>query len=383
MSDIEVNILHEKVLKFYRIFNSVMTLGFVLPKIHPDLFLRRLVVPICVILGEMMCIYTVFTTTDEVPMFYCLVYCGALYQSLIKYYVLFIGHQDDFQDLLNYMETLTKDSALPMADAIRRKNLKISIGIAFMCIKPYLIILFVSSTLMALFGFFKTKCCVMFCHIPDFILSSEQLFYIPANLLFGNITFYIMAEIISFSDSVFILILAYFEAELSSLREIIETLDAETLFESPEEVLKFIYEAHRNVLLNLRIFREIYWHLNLHVIITIFSYMCLLLFMSRFYEASLATYAGASSAAFQLFLICFFGQILRNRTEAIGEALYLTKWYQMPLKEQKALLIIMAPAQQAVGLEAGGIMDLSFRTFGRVMRAAVSYGAILYTILNE
>lgn len=115
-----------------------------------------------------------------------------------------------------------------------------------------------------------------------------------------------------------------------------------------------------------RILRKIYWHLNFHLIFTGLCYICILLFMARFYPATTATYFAAISATLQLFSICLFGQILRNHTEAVGDCLYQTRWYEMRLKEQKALLIVMAHAQEPVGLVAGGIMDLSLTTFAAV-----------------
>ncbi|GAB0095679.1 hypothetical protein DMENIID0001_110840 [Sergentomyia squamirostris] len=104
--------------------------------------------------------------------------------------------------------------------------------------------------------------------------------------------------------------------------------------------------------------------------------------MTRFYESNITNYMAAFTSITQLFVLCFFGQIVKSRTQVIAGAFYMTKWYEMPLKEQKNLIIAMAVSQRPVNLEAGGIMDLTYETFASIIKAAVTYGAMLFTVLE-
>ncbi|XP_055696749.1 odorant receptor 85b-like [Phlebotomus papatasi] len=192
-----------------------------------------------------------------------------------------------------------------------------------------------------------------------------------------------LCELVSVADSLFFIFLAYFVGELNSLYEVILSLnDSEIVKTDSCRFLRYIYISHKNVLLNLRILQTIYWQLNLQFIATNFVYVCLLLMMVRFYDSSLTSFMAFVAGTTQLFVLCFFGQIIRNRTEAIGEALYNTRWYEMQLKEQTALLIMMAASQKPIGLSAGGIMNLSFNTFANILRTAFTYGAFLYTVIE-
>uniref|UniRef100_A0A3F2ZD94 Uncharacterized protein n=1 Tax=Lutzomyia longipalpis TaxID=7200 RepID=A0A3F2ZD94_LUTLO len=316
-------------------------------------------------------------------MCYCIAIIGAYYQAGFKYYVFFIGHRKNFDKLVEYMKILTNASNLEFVNVIRRRRLKRNIRLSLLATKILLILFNATGFFLTIYGYNLTKCCPIFYKIPSIIMADDNP-YKKMVTIFHSITSYAMLlELIVVGDVFFLIIFAYFEGELGALAEVIEHLNnAKVAQNNTKEILLFVYKSHLNALVNMRIFQKIYWHLNLHFIGTNFIYVCLLIYMTRFYESPMVAYVATVLTIFQLFLLCFLGQILRNRTEAIGEALYHTQWYEMTQNEKLTLLIMMAVGQEAVGLEAGGIMNLSLNTFVSVMKAAVSYSAIMYTILE-
>ncbi|XP_055681858.1 odorant receptor 22c-like [Lutzomyia longipalpis] len=83
----------------------------------------------------------------------------------------------------------------------------------------------------------------------------------------------------------------------------------------------------------------------------------------------------------QLALFCLFGQKIHEKSERIFIDLYLTKWYEMDVKDQKILLLIMKMSQKTLGLKAGGMYAIDSSMFVQVTKMCFSYATILYTFL--
>lgn len=49
-----------------------------------------------------------------------------------------------------------------------------------------------------------------------------------------------------------------------------------------------------------------------------------------------------------LYLFCHFGNIVTSRFEALGDKLYMLKWYTLPLDMQKDLARVIAISQKRV-----------------------------------
>uniref|UniRef100_A0A3F2ZEC2 Odorant receptor n=1 Tax=Phlebotomus papatasi TaxID=29031 RepID=A0A3F2ZEC2_PHLPP len=369
MSQEELILLHQKVINFHRVFINWASLNCIYQSAGRNVQRLKLTfVPLYCVTALLFCVYTAMTTDNQISLFYCIIIAVCFYQCCFKFYCFMVAYRGDFTKMLEYMEFLTKPTDLPFADEIRGLRLRRNIKFILWFTKMFVAASNSIACIVTLYALSETNyCCPLFFKIPSFIIEEENYLKRPISIIFSCVAYFILVQIMMCSDSVFFMILAYFEGNLTALVEVIQHLnDTETAKKDACKILRYVYEYHCDVLIHLRIFRRIYWHLNIHFITTNFIAICLLLFMSRFYESPIATYLGAGTAIFQLFFVCFCGQILRNRTEAIGDALYHTRWYEMNRREKITVLIIMTAGQEPIGLDAGGIMPISFNTFANV-----------------
>ncbi|XP_055707062.1 odorant receptor 4-like [Phlebotomus papatasi] len=84
----------------------------------------------------------------------------------------------------------------------------------------------------------------------------------------------------------------------------------------------------------------------------------------------------------QVFILCFFSQLLENSSESIFQALYLTKWYDMDLKDQKNILLLMIIFKNSIKIDTFGFGAISIYTFVQICKAAGSYAMVMYTVFN-
>ncbi|GAB0087161.1 hypothetical protein DMENIID0001_014390 [Sergentomyia squamirostris] len=127
------------------------------------------------------------------------------------------------------------------------------------------------------------------------------------------------------------------------------------------------------------------WYSYLHKLMTACGYICMLAYILQFTsDASiiLAIACSTGTILYQVFMLCFIGQLQINGSECMSLSLYMTKWYEMPVIDQKRLMLILRISQLSVAINSFGIDAISNNTFVMVIRAALSYAAILYTFLN-
>ncbi|XP_036141367.1 odorant receptor coreceptor [Monomorium pharaonis] len=79
----------------------------------------------------------------------------------------------------------------------------------------------------------------------------------------------------------------------------------------------------------------------------------------------------------EAFLMCFAGEYLSYKTKSISNATYNTLWYNMLPNQSKIIIFIIMRCQKRVGITAGKMMDMSFETFGNIVKATASYISVL------
>ena len=84
----------------------------------------------------------------------------------------------------------------------------------------------------------------------------------------------------------------------------------------------------------------------------------------------------------QLFLYCYAGDLLSAKLTMFSLANYQNGWYTLPNNLAKDVYFIMVMATQPYKLTAGNLLIMNLRTFGRILKATISYFSVLRLMLN-
>ncbi|NP_001177433.1 odorant receptor 7 [Nasonia vitripennis] len=87
------------------------------------------------------------------------------------------------------------------------------------------------------------------------------------------------------------------------------------------------------------------------------------------------------SFVFNIFILCYIGQVLTEKCESIAKAAYTTKWYQLTGKEARSIVFIVSCNHRPVELTAGKLLKLSLNSFSSIIKAAAGYLNILRTAI--
>ncbi|XP_003393907.1 odorant receptor 4-like [Bombus terrestris] len=86
------------------------------------------------------------------------------------------------------------------------------------------------------------------------------------------------------------------------------------------------------------------------------------------------------SIGFNVFLICYIGEILTEQSKKVGEVVYMTNWYYLPDKTILDLILIIARSSVVVQITAGKMVLMSVYTFGDVVKTGFAYLNLLRQI---
>ncbi|XP_012063216.1 PREDICTED: odorant receptor 43a-like [Atta cephalotes] len=99
-------------------------------------------------------------------------------------------------------------------------------------------------------------------------------------------------------------------------------------------------------------------------------------------KLSLATYFLLFiSFCFNIYILCYIGELLMEKSIEIGSMCYMINWYQLSPRSVRSLVLIIAMSSHPIKLSAGRMADLSLTTFGNVLKTSVAYLSFLRTLV--
>lgn len=187
------------------------------------------------------------------------------------------------------------------------------------------------------------------------------------------------AAIMLLVDTVLITIGFYYIAILNKFRDFIRYLNVSNLTKV-RELLIDIQKFHYNLLKKFELFSDVF---GFTFTIQIASSVVFHLFIFFVLQSDQAiVFVPLFITVFSQFgAVCIFGEFIFSKTENFFKELYLTKWHEFNVKEQKMLLMMMYMAQRPFGLTAAGMYDINLLMFIQVTKAGFSFCAILYTFM--
>ncbi|XP_043665424.1 odorant receptor 13a-like [Vespula pensylvanica] len=85
----------------------------------------------------------------------------------------------------------------------------------------------------------------------------------------------------------------------------------------------------------------------------------------------------------QLYLYCYIGQRLLSESTGIADAAYECEWFNLSPNEAKCLILIMRRARSPLRITAGKFCSFNHELFSEVVRTAMGYLSVLYTVKSE
>ncbi|XP_039304868.1 odorant receptor 82a-like [Solenopsis invicta] len=111
------------------------------------------------------------------------------------------------------------------------------------------------------------------------------------------------------------------------------------------------------------------------------GYYCMMDYFSGDKRSILSHGMVLCSITFNIFIFCYIGEILSEQGEQIGKSAYMTNWHLLPGKSAQGIILIILRSNTVLKITAGKIVQLSFATFGDVIKSALAYLNMLRTIL--
>uniref|UniRef100_A0A3F2ZEB5 Odorant receptor n=1 Tax=Phlebotomus papatasi TaxID=29031 RepID=A0A3F2ZEB5_PHLPP len=298
-------------------------------------------------------------------------------QTIITFICVNLIYKDDFFTVLKYFDDITT-SEVEFLTKTRMDHLQSSISIAWKLIRVYFIGASILCLPLSFVGLIQLKLDAPLIYtIPG--LPADTVFYYPVNIIVQPIHFYFIMESIVSMDCLFIVYLFYIRGELYAINSVAEQLINKEILESDcYKILLLVHRAHRKVMNKFSIISNVMWHFYWQKFFGVSLYMCGSFFVSK---NDLFGVIPVTFTIFQLLLLSGPGQLISDCSEMLNNTFYMILWYEMKLKDQKNLLIMMIGAQKSIQPETLGIGQISIYTFVQVAKTAFSYAMFAYAVL--
>ncbi|XP_043517142.1 odorant receptor 4-like [Frieseomelitta varia] len=79
------------------------------------------------------------------------------------------------------------------------------------------------------------------------------------------------------------------------------------------------------------------------------------------------------SLSFNIFILCYIGDIITEQCKKIGDVVYATNWYYLPNKDMLNLILIISRSNSMIKVTAGKMTHMCINTFGDVMKTTFAY----------
>ncbi|XP_018406424.1 PREDICTED: odorant receptor 13a-like [Cyphomyrmex costatus] len=79
------------------------------------------------------------------------------------------------------------------------------------------------------------------------------------------------------------------------------------------------------------------------------------------------------SMLINMFMFCYTGEQLTVQAEKVARTSCMLEWYRLPNKDARGIVLVIIMSNLPTKITAGNIMDLSLKTYGDVIKAALTY----------
>lgn len=206
--------------------------------------------------------------------------------------------------------------------------------------------------------------------------TQESLIFYCTHQFLSNIA---AVSLICVTDYIAISIAIYIAGAFNILHDMIKCLDDSEFIEKEKEFIKTIHIFHNELTENFKNYLKIFYY---PFAVQHTSNICLLIFIFFLLNENRVffVYAIFLIILAQFGILCCFGEIFRIKTGRIFCDLYMTKWYELDLKDQKAILILLHGSQKDFGFKLAGMFDINLVMFVQVIKLCFSCYAVLHSL---
>ncbi|XP_076224484.1 uncharacterized protein LOC143174608 [Nomia melanderi] len=97
---------------------------------------------------------------------------------------------------------------------------------------------------------------------------------------------------------------------------------------------------------------------------------------------SFVTYfALLTSLMFNIFILCYIGDLLVEKTGKVGISCFMIDWYKFPNETIRGLILIIVRSSNPAKISAGKIAVLDLSTFANILKTSLGYLSLLRTVV--
>ncbi|XP_023313618.1 odorant receptor 82a-like [Trichogramma pretiosum] len=119
------------------------------------------------------------------------------------------------------------------------------------------------------------------------------------------------------------------------------------------------------------------------VLICLVGYYMIIALLQHNYTRAYTLAISLSSMTYNLFILCYYGQILMDKFDELGRSIYMADWHKLSGSNARSIVLLLVRANRPFALTAGKIIVLSMASFAKVIKTSATYFNVLWNITSH
>ncbi|XP_073836334.1 odorant receptor 67d-like [Musca autumnalis] len=151
--------------------------------------------------------------------------------------------------------------------------------------------------------------------------------------------------------------------------------------ERTEPLLREIFQWHKKEITFVqRVTKTFFWVIFVQIFASTLAIICIIVCQFLGVWPAAPVYMMYCFAI--LYLFCGFGNLVQNSNDDLTTIIYDCNWYELTVREQKMILIMLRESQYPTSMSVGGIMPLSLNTALQLTKTIYTAAMILNEFVN-
>lgn len=83
------------------------------------------------------------------------------------------------------------------------------------------------------------------------------------------------------------------------------------------------------------------------------------------------------------FILCYYADKLTEQASGVADAMYNTAWFEMPVEQQRLLLLPICRSQKLIRLTGGGVYTYSLQNFARIVLKSQCIRLLIFSLTGR
>ncbi|XP_014237899.2 odorant receptor 4-like [Trichogramma pretiosum] len=119
------------------------------------------------------------------------------------------------------------------------------------------------------------------------------------------------------------------------------------------------------------------------ILICLVGYYLMSAFVQHNYTVAYNLIITLLTMNYNIFVLCYYGQILSDKFEELGRSVYMSNWHKLSFGDARSVVLVLGWSNRPFSLTAGKLITLSIESFAKIVKTSAAYFNVLWNMTSN